>query len=254
MIRLALVLSLVGALTSTARAQPSLVTSTNSAQTVPKGRFELGLFQPLRYGLTERVELSTVPLLVALMPQVEAKVRWLSQGHYSIATRQGVSYPSPLLHVLAREGSFGLLPKTSKIPTAFIFDIDGLFTRKLCEEHLLTALLGASAAPRGSTARMPLLDFPFLYARFAVLKTAAVYRLGLSYSGALHARIRASADVKYFILPVIHGGFSVEQGASLRFLLAKHVALEAGARLEYARYPSGLQFHYLPFLDVLVAW
>ena len=236
-----------------ARAQASLVASSGSARTIPKDRLELSLFQPWRYGLTENVELAAQPLMF-LVPQIEAKVAWWSHKRVTLGTRQRMSYPTPLLNTLATDGALGLLPKTSHIPQAVILDLDGLLTTEIAPSHLLTAWIGASVAPRGSTDSMPLLDFPFLYSRFAVLKTAAVYRVGVDYSGQLGKHLRMAADIKVFVLPVIAGGYSFEPGLSLRWLLAKHVAVEGGGRVEFARFPAGNQFHYLPYVDLLLAW
>ena len=235
------------------QAEASLVASTGSARTIPKDRLELSLFQPWRYGVTDTLELSAQPLMF-LVPQLEAKVAWWSQERVTIGTRQRISYPTPLLKTVAKEGSFGLLPKTSKIPQAIILDLEALLTLEVAPSHLLTAWMGGSVAPRGSADNMPLLDFPFLYSRFAVLKTTAVYRLGVDYSGQLGRYFRIAADFKVFVLPVVAGGYSFEPGASLRWLLAKHVALEGGGRLEFAKFPAGNQFHYLPYVDVLLAW
>ena len=132
-------------------------------------------------------------------------------------------------------------------------DADLLLTLNFARDEWLTFWVGGSVAPRGSTARMPLLDFPFLYARYAVLKTTAVARLGIDYDLPLSQALRFRFDAVYFYLPVIDAGFSVELGGSLRWLVTRRWALEAGARLEVARYPAGTQFHAVPFVDLLLA-
>ncbi|MDH5675322.1 MAG: hypothetical protein OEZ06_24590 [Myxococcales bacterium] len=235
-----------------ALAEP-LVVSSDSTRTLPEGRIETGVFQPVRYGLHDGLELSS-HILMLVNPQLQAKWRFFERGRYSSAAVGRLSYPKPLLDLLAGEGALGLLPEDSRVPQVLVLDMDALATAEWMPEQLLTLSAGISVAPRGSAEGMPLLDFPFLYARFAVLKTTAVYRAGLGYEAMLGARFRLAADVKLFFLPVVDGGFSLEPGLSLRWLLAEHVALEAGARFEYARYPPGMQFHYLPFIDALFAW
>jgi len=49
---------------------------------LPKGCFEAGVFQPLRYGLNETVELSTHVITNIVMPNIAAKKR----GAYMILT------------------------------------------------------------------------------------------------------------------------------------------------------------------------
>jgi hypothetical protein len=65
---------------------------------------------------------------------------------------------------------------------------------------------------------------------------------------------KATADLQSFVLPVIYGGVGIEPSVSARVLPSTYVELEAGSPFEYARFPAGLQFHYLPFLDVVCAW
>ena len=45
----------------------------HSAYPMPKGRWEVGIFQPMRYGLNEGLEVSTHPLLFFVMPNISLK-------------------------------------------------------------------------------------------------------------------------------------------------------------------------------------
>jgi len=242
------------ALVARVGAQEPVIASSGDAHTVAAHRLQVGLIEPLRYGVSDDVELFTQPLLIVLVPQIGVQVQWFSDERYAIATRHRLSYPKPLLDTLAKEGSFGLLPASSRIPVAVVVDLDALFTAQLAPAHRVSAMTGLSVAPRGSSHEMPLLDFPFLYSRFAVMKTTAVLRLGGRYDVRLGARVQMTVDAQYFYLPVIDGGFSFEPGAAARFVVGRHIALELGLRLAYAHYPAGDQFHYLPFADVICAW
>ena len=45
----------------------------HSANILPKKRFEVGLFQPFRYGYSETLEYSTYPLWFFVMPNIDLK-------------------------------------------------------------------------------------------------------------------------------------------------------------------------------------
>lgn len=249
-----LLLGLLSLLSLPARAQgDSLLTSRGGARTLPKGRVELALFQLSRYGLHERVELATQPLML-LMPQLEVKVHGWSYGALHLGGRLRLAYPTPLLNTLAREGAGGLLPPKTNIPTALLVELECIASYEFALGHEITASLGLAAAPRGSYRRVPVLDFPFLYARFAPLWTAATQRLALRYDGTLHRYLGAGAGLRYFRLPVVDGGFSVEAWAAITGRLGRHFGVELGLIAEHSRYPAGLQTHLLPYLDLAFAF
>lgn len=51
--------------------------SADTARTLPEGKMELGVFAPLRYGLTPRVELALNPLWFFLAPHLlSSSQRW----------------------------------------------------------------------------------------------------------------------------------------------------------------------------------
>ena len=45
-----------------------LCTTAAAPENLPKGKFEVGLFQPLQYGLSEKIEISTHPVLMFFIP------------------------------------------------------------------------------------------------------------------------------------------------------------------------------------------
>ena len=55
------------------------------ADTLPEGVGQIGLFQPLRYGLNDSLEISSHALTALLSPNVEIKKAFLDQGRWSMA-------------------------------------------------------------------------------------------------------------------------------------------------------------------------
>jgi hypothetical protein len=225
--------------------------SSSGAPTMSRGRWELGLLHGLRWGAREDLELGLHPILFFVLPHLEAKVHWRARGSWHLGTRHRLSYPSLFLQLVSREGDLGLLPATTRVPVAIGLDNDVLLSVEVGSGHLLTAEAGLSTAPRLTPGdELPLLDFPFLYSRFAALKTAFTAYAGVGAEGTLLDVLAYRLDVDLNLLPVIPGGYTVEQGASLGWRPSDHFELSAGYRICYGRYPVGERFHYLPFLDV----
>ena len=221
-----------------------------SALTAPEGRWEFGVFHPLHWVVSEGVELSLQPLLFGVMPNLAVKVNWYAQGALFVSSRHGVSYPSFLLSLLAKEGALGLLPPQSQVPQGIIIDSDVLVTVAAAEGHWVSVEMGFQCAPRGP-GNMPVVDFPFLYPRFGVLSADGVFHAGVSAEGNIVAALGYSADIDLWWIPATEGGYALEHGFSLTWRLSDHVALALGYRLSQAAYPAGVQRHVLPYGDVL---
>jgi len=227
-------LALVPAAAGRARAQ-STPWSSSSALTMPGGRWELGLH----------------PVLFFVLPHVEAKVHWLARGRWHLGSRHRLSYPTLFLQIVSREGALGLLPATTRVPLAVELDSDVLLSVQVGAGHLLTAEAGLSTAPRLTPGDdLPLLDFPFLYSRFAALKSAVTATAGVGAEGSLFEVLAYRLDLDINPLPLVPGGYTVEQGGALGWRPSAHFELSAGYRLCHGRYPVGDRFHYLPFIDV----
>src|SRR5690606_33434141 len=82
---------------------------TDSALTMPRGRWELGLFHPSRWAPADRLEIALHPLLFFVLPHVEAKMALLERGAFHFGARARLSYPTLFLSVVSKEGSGGLL-------------------------------------------------------------------------------------------------------------------------------------------------
>ncbi|HYJ07777.1 MAG TPA: hypothetical protein VEX18_02180, partial [Polyangiaceae bacterium] len=122
--------------------------------------------------------------------------------------------------------------------------------------HLASVLLGfALAAHRSFTPQqLPLLDFPFLYQRFAPLYAPVVPRFGASFEGPLLGRLWYDASVTYYLIPSLPDvglAYALEPAAAFEYRSAgDRVALSLGLRGSGARYAYGTRLHFLPYADV----
>jgi hypothetical protein len=229
--------------------------SGNHAPTIPRGRVELGLFQSSHYGLTDRIELSLHPILFFALPHVEAKVLAHEQGRLSWAVRGRLAYPTLFLGLVSRSGAGGLLPETSSPPQALQIEGDVLGSVAWAETQLASASLGLAVAPHASFTpdELPLLDFPFLYPRFAPLYSVLVPRLGLSFEGRVVSKLFYEVALSGYLmpgLPDVGTAYALEQAVALEYRFCPCTAISAGLRASEAKYPYDTLVHFLPYLDV----
>ncbi len=238
---------------ASAQTQPkqSSLWSAASATTIPPGRIEWGLSGPSRVGLKGNSELSLHPLLFFALPHIGLKKVW-HEGIVSWATQHRIAYPTGFLRFVSREGVLGLLPATTDVPFALQLETDVLMSYYPSREIVLTAWLGVGVAPRGPAENFPVLDFPFLYPRFAVLWAPAVPRAGLSLRCAAGQRWCPAFGARlYGILISEKGaGFAFEPNVSVEYRASDHFAVSVGVRGSVAEYPVGTRAHVLPFFDV----
>jgi len=238
-----------------ARAEPRRWSSPG-ARVLDRGRWELGIVRGLHLGAAERVELSLHPMPFFVLPHLEAKVAWGTMGRWSIASRHRVAYPTFFLQIVSREGAGGLLPRHTDVPAAIELTSDAVASLALARDHELSFAAGVTVAPRFTSGQsMPLLDFPFLYPRFAALETFGTAHAIVTLDGSLAGeRFAYELELRGYYLPLDPIGWSFEQALALGWRPARGLELQAGARFSLARYPIGTRFHYLPFVDVAFAW
>jgi hypothetical protein len=230
-----------------------------SALTLPRGRVELGLLGTSRYGLTDSVELAVHPIWFFALPHAEAKFRYVERPGLALAARGRLSYPSLFLGLVSREGSGGLLPKTSEPPVALMLEADAIVTGEIHAGAIVSLTLGFAVAPHASftEAELPLLDFPFLYPRFAAIYSPIVPRAQVNLESALFLGFHLDLEFRgYFMpsLPYVGSTLALEQALSLEYRFGERAAVSLGARLGEAEYPVGPRVHVLPYADVRVGF
>lgn len=237
-------------------AQPdSLRVPNGTAQVVSAGDADFGVFSPLRVGITDTTQLSTTPLTAWFFPHLDVQHAWRSTNSLVLSTRTRLSYPTLLLETFSREGTLGLLPADSDVPAMVGFDLEFLATQRVAPSQFVTSSIQVSLAPRLQDGDFPVLDFPFLFSRFAQTKApfAAHYRVAIS--GALGSRFSYFGDISYSVLPLASQlAFSAEQSLAVTWHFAQGWALDVGERVSVAELPVGLRLHYLPVLDLRLAF
>ncbi|HVR18936.1 MAG TPA: hypothetical protein VMS65_04555 [Polyangiaceae bacterium] len=229
--------------------------SGSNALTLPRGRWEVALFGGTRHGLTDSIELGMNPLLVVALPHLEAKFMAARDPRHVFAIRTRVSYPTTFLEIVSKEGQFGLLPATSKPPVALQLEGDAIASSEWFEDHLVSIWIGLAVAFHQpfTAMELPLLDFPFLYQRFAPLYGPGVPRSGFSFEGRVVGNLYYSTELAWYLmpgLPDVDHASALENALELELRFGEAFAFAAGLRTSYAKYPYGRRTHFLPYFDV----
>jgi hypothetical protein len=228
--------------------------STGTAHTLPKGRLEVGLFQPLRYGATDSFELSTHPLLNAVMPNWAVKTSVFDAGEWSAAVSHGVHYPTPLLRLLSREGTGGVLPSDAKVPHIIGWNAELLATYNFSPEQMATGRFGVLLAARFGESDWPTLDIPIVFPRTAAYHNTATFVGGLDFDGQIVDGLWYLVDVDLFLMPWDQGLYALEHCLMINWRVTGGFALHLGYKMVFGEYPFGTQFQILPLLDLQLAW
>ncbi len=211
-----------------------------TAATLPAGRVEMGLFQPLRIGVSDMLEIDVPPLIALVAPQVTARLGWTDCW----ATEITVGYPTPLLNLLSREGTGGIFPADTEVPNILTITATGLFTMKPHRHHWITLAGTVYTAGVSGESTLPILELPLLYPRTAAWEYGAVFRVGIDIDGILWRRWTYNVDADLFVIPDSDVWSHIEQSTTIG-------CLEAGYKLSWGEYPFGDALHIFPIFDAV---
>lgn len=230
--------------------------SLGTAYLLPRGRLEIGLFQPLRYGWSESLEFATHPLVFIKMPNLSLKWSHDSYCGFFFATRHNIYYPTPLLRTLAREDIGGLISPEFDIPNMVSFNNEILVTKQILTNHLLTGKAGFSFALKsGDLDERTTIDLPLVFPRLSVYYHGYGFRFGSDLQGKIGRRWNYLVDWDLFYIPEAEEDMAFEHKAMFLWNKSHRFQLCFGYKLVYGEYPFGTQWHLLaPIFDLQWAW
>lgn len=230
--------------------------SSGTAYLVPTGRWEIGLFQSLRYGYSESLEFSTHPLAFFLMPNLN--VKWSHGSHRSlkISTRHSIYYPTPLLRTISREGTGGIISPEFDIPHMVSIYNEVLFSKPITSSHLITGKAGFCISIKsGDLDEGTSIDLPLVFPRLNVFYQGYGFRSGCKLEGKLVKRWSYLVDIDGFYYPGANEKIAFEHTGLLLWTKSRRFQLCFGYKLTYGDYPFGTQWHLLgPLFDLVWAW
>ncbi len=229
--------------------------SSYSANVLPEKRVEIGLFQPLRIGVSGDKEWSIHPVYFFVMPNVSLKKTRNIWWKFDISSRHSILYPTPLLNMLAREGTGGIISPEFTFPAAAIIYNELLFTWGYQKPYNITFKLGVSLGlaaeklSKGST-----IDLPLAYHRFAPLYSGYGIRTGIDFAGKVTEKIRYLLDMDIHLLPGMEGSFALEHKGMMSWNRSDRFRISLGYKVVHGEYPFGIDTHLLPYLPMAETW
>jgi hypothetical protein len=226
-----------------------------SALTIAPQTSEGALLGRFRLGVGDRLELSGRPLFSAFVPGLEAKIQVWNNGDWFLATRTEVMSPTPLLRVLAKEGAFGLLPPSTHAGLGAIVEQAFVLSHRLNGNQWGTLQAGATLA-LGRQERLPLLEFPFLYARFTPIVSGGSWFTAVATNGELFSPSFGYEFVaQVWLLPVVpKRRLATETKLLLTWNLSETRRLEVGAHVSINEFQIGWRSYWMPSVDYSWKW
>ncbi|HIA79123.1 MAG TPA: hypothetical protein EYO07_03035 [Candidatus Marinimicrobia bacterium] len=228
----------------------------HSAVPLPEKRWDVGIFQPFRFGVSEKLEYSLHPLLFFVMPNLSIKLSHKDVGSWSTASRHGFFYPTPLLNMLTHEDKFGMIsPEFDPIPRLLGLYSDWLMTGSLSPSTYLTIKTGLSAGISfGDLDERSSIDLPLVYHRLGVFYNKWALRLGVDLTGQIAKKLRFLVDGDAHVLPGFDGDLSLEHKGVLIWDKSEHFRLICGYKFVWGRFPFGTQARILPYIPMIETW
>ncbi|MDP6339652.1 MAG: hypothetical protein QF847_08270 [Candidatus Marinimicrobia bacterium] len=245
---------LIAALLSQALSQGEWLSGT--AHTLSQGRWEFGLFQPVRWGQAEGREVSFYKLTAFLMPGATVKQRWLQRYDWTISSSHSVYYPTPLLKMVTKPGIGGMISPEFDIPNMVSVWNMVLASKQLNNDKILTVKAGMALASGGSDLAVEsTIDLPLIYHRLAVYYNNWLLRFGSDMNSRLSEKWTYLVDSDLFIIPGMKGSFALEHKGMVTWEKSSRFHISLGYKMVYGQYPDGYpnenitRLHILPMID-----
>ncbi|NQT96820.1 MAG: hypothetical protein HQ562_03675 [Candidatus Marinimicrobia bacterium] len=226
-----------------------------SALIIEKGQWEIGLFNPLSYGFSETIQISTHPLVFLQMPNVAVKKQWITLNGYLLSSKHSLYYPTPLLNLIAKEGIGGFISPEFEIP-AMISTINEIIVSKPLNTSGILSLKLAFAFSIGSTDldQRTSIDLPLLYQRLSVYHNGHYTKFGADYQSDSGKKLGIAVDIDYFILSNSNKHRAFEHKGLISYSKKKSRQILIGYKYISADYPFGQQQHLFPIIDLCWKW
>ncbi len=240
--------------------------NSHSAHVILEKRLEIGLFQPLRYGIKENLEFSTYPIWFFVIPNVSFKKPYKDIAGFKIASRFSTAYPTPLLNILSKNGIGGLMDPNLTVPP--MVSISGtLLMSKKKFGTMTTFKTGADIGlVMGELDERSNIDLPIVYHRLEIFHNKWGIHTGLDVTKDISEQFTLFIDLDLRLLPGLEkykpdknyqlhsGNYSIEHKLLLIWNYSSSFRVITGYKLIAGEYPYGKEVRLLPYIPVLEKW
>ncbi len=226
------------------------------AYVIPESRWEVGLFQPVKYGFSSTTEISIHPLAMIKLPNVRVKHVWKKQINATWSSVHGLYYPTPLLNFIAREGTGGLVSPEIEFPAAILSYNEARVTRPLSDNVFLTGKSGLGIGLAfGELDDRSTVDFPLIYQRLSALYNGFYLRIGADIQYQLSEKLLLIVDDDLFIMANSNETIGFEHKGLVVWNKSDRFSLTVGYKVVFGQYPFGPQWNIMPpHIQLLPVW
>jgi hypothetical protein len=224
--------------------------SEGTALTTPKGRIEAGLASPWSWGLGNIREISSYVLYDALVPGLRFKQQWQAWSSVFIASTHSVYSLTPLLLLLRREGTGGIIPPDNDIPVFIGTDSYVIATWRYSGVQYASVRLGARLNFGIGENTLESIDYFMAYPRTASCISGYSMSAGIDLRGKVWKPVYYAVNSDLFLMPGMNGAWEYEQSGSLIWRYKNRLAVSAGARYVAGEFPFGFDWMIFPLFDV----
>ena len=231
--------------------------SLDNAYIIEKGKRQMGVFQPIVFGIKNDVEISIHPILFLIKPNIRLKKFYREINGLSLASRYSFDYPTLLLKFLHRDGIGGFLandPDIGEIPTLIVLQSEWILTKKMIR-YSLTGKVGLSTCLGCELDRRHLIDYDLVYPRMALYYYGIGANIGLDWDYIYSEKISLKVDVDLLFLPEEHT--FIEHKLLFHYAFSNKYTLSSGYKFCYGYYPfskkQGL-WNLFPLFDLSWQW
>ena len=227
--------------------------SSKTAYIIPAKSWEIGVFQPLKYGINDEYEISIHPIAFFVSPNLQMK-RYLTdwQGFF-ISTQHTFYYPTPLLKMIAREGTGGIIAKEFKddIPQMFSLYNGVLVSKQTDSKHIVTLKAGFKfAITSGDLDDRTTIDLPLVYPRLQPFYEGFGLDYGVNVTANIVRNFYTDTQFELFHFPGSDENLAFEYSTLYSWRKSSGFQISGGFKAIYGKYPFGSQWRLLPMFDM----
>ena len=226
----------------------------HSAYLLPQKRWEMGLFQPFRYGYSESIEYSVHPLWFFVMPNFSLKKMQSDIAGFTSASQYKIVYPTPFLNMIAKKGIMGIIAPDFLMPPMLGLSASWLMSKNMAGVDLTLnggLDLGFSF---GDLDTRSTIDIPLVYHRLGVYYNNWGIHTGLDVQKYISEKIGILADIDLRVLPGLKGNYSLEHKLLISWYKSENFRALTGYKFVMGDYPYGPDMRLLPYIPMAETW
>ena len=228
--------------------------SSHSAEILEQGRWEIGLFQPLRYGYSNDAELSIHPGWFFLIPNLEVKESQKNFLGYKTASKYKLTYPTILLNMLSGDGIGKVIAPEHEMPHMFSLSGSLIGTRSFKDIKLSFSGGLDLGIVLGELNPISTIDLPLVYHRLGVFYNGWGFHTGIDIERLISEKIEVLFDLDLIALPGYNGNYSMENKLLLSWNKSRNFRVTTGYKFILGEFPYGQDSRLLPYVPILERW